>query len=146
MVRAAHSPVARRGPPAGAVEATDRYVGAALRALRVASGLNRREVAARLSVTYPTVHKWERGEIRIFPETLVRVAALFGVEVAELFPGAQILRGGLGMRSRRRRMRQTAAFVGYVRRIPSEALQDSLARVTRLILEGQRTPSPTNSD
>lgn len=125
----------------GAVEATDLHVAAAFRAFRIASGLKLREVAAVLGVEPGTVHKYERGEIRIFPETLLHAAVLFGVPVAEFFPGAQVLRRGSKVRAHRERIARTAAFVANVRRIPSDALRDALVRVTRLILEGQPSAS-----
>jgi transcriptional regulator with XRE-family HTH domain len=127
--------------PIGAVEATDLHVAAAFRAFRIANGLKLRDVAMLLGVAPGTVHKYERGQIRIFPETLLRAAALFGVPVTEFFPGAQVLRRGSKVRAHRERIARTAAFVAHVRRIPSDDMRDALVRVTRLILDGQPSAS-----
>ncbi|BDG74104.1 transcriptional regulator [Roseomonas fluvialis] len=127
--------------PIGVVEATDLHVAAAFRAFRIANGLKIQELATFLGVAYGTVHKYERGEIRIFADTLLRAATLFGVPVTEFFPGAQMLRRGSQGRAQRERISRIAAFVVNARRIPSAELQDALARVTRLILEGQPSAS-----
>jgi transcriptional regulator with XRE-family HTH domain len=123
--------------PTGAVEATDLHVAKAFRAFRIASGLKLRDVAVGLAVAPGTVHKYERGAIRIFPDTLLRAAALFGVPITEFFPGAQVLRRGSKVRTHRERIACTADFLANVRRIPSDEMRDTLVRVTRLILEGQ---------
>lgn len=85
-----------------------------------------------LGVAPGTVHKYERGEIRIFPETWLHTAALFGVPVTEFFPGALVLGRGSKARAQRERIARITAFVANVRRIPSDELRDALVRVTRL--------------
>lgn len=125
------------GTPFSAREATDLHVASAFRAFRVACGLKLRDVAAVLGVKPGTVHKYERGEIRIFPETLVRAAVLFGVPVKDFFPGAQVLGRRPKVRAHHERIARTAAFVADIRRIESGEMRDALVRVTRLMLEGQ---------
>jgi transcriptional regulator with XRE-family HTH domain len=48
-----------------------------LKAARIAGGLTRRQVAARIGVHPETVAKWERGETRPTTESIDRLRALF---------------------------------------------------------------------
>ena len=59
--------------------------GVRLRLLREAKGLNQRELADRMAVTAAAIGNWEQGTRRPqFPEEVVKLAAVLGIDVAEL--------------------------------------------------------------
>ena len=64
-----------------------REVGQRIRHLRRMWQLNQRELAAKLSVSHPTVAHWEVGDQRIGMSTLERLARLFGVRPEWLASG-----------------------------------------------------------
>lgn len=60
--------------------------GLRLRELRIAKGLTQAELAERLEVSPATVGNYEQGTRRpTFPEDVVKIAAVLGVDVGELF-------------------------------------------------------------
>jgi len=67
--------------------ATDRHVGAQLRALRETRGLTLAQLGAALGVTPAQVQKYERGEDRIGAGRLFDAAQHLGVEVAAFYEG-----------------------------------------------------------
>jgi transcriptional regulator with XRE-family HTH domain len=56
---------------------------ARLKAARIASGLTRRQLAARLRVHAATLAKWERGEADPVESSRERLKALFGLSFEE---------------------------------------------------------------
>lgn len=59
-------------------------IGINIRKLREKTGLTQKELADKLYVSDNVVSKWERGESRPDPETLVMIAEIFGVEIGSI--------------------------------------------------------------
>lgn len=62
--------------------------------LREACGLTRKELAARLDVTPPTVYKWEDGTAAPVLKKLPRMAEVLGVSITDLVLSLVEERGG----------------------------------------------------
>lgn len=62
-------------------------IGARIRALRLARGLQAQELARQLGVTPQQLAKYQWGHNRLSPEHAVRLAEIFGVSVDYLFRG-----------------------------------------------------------
>ena len=67
---------------------------ATLAELREARGLTRREMAARLDVTPPTIYKWEYGDAWPTIPKLPRMAEVLGVSITTLVLSLTDERGG----------------------------------------------------
>jgi transcriptional regulator with XRE-family HTH domain len=65
----------------------DRHVGARIRERRIILGLTQPEMAARLSITYQQVHKYEKGIDRIATGRLHKIAQVLDVEISYFFEG-----------------------------------------------------------
>jgi transcriptional regulator with XRE-family HTH domain len=65
-----------------------RQLGARIRALRDKLGLTQVELAQKLEVTQPTVHRWEKGVFEPEPQMLMNMAALADMTVAEFHYGS----------------------------------------------------------
>jgi transcriptional regulator with XRE-family HTH domain len=82
------SVAAEQEAPASRVEpALDATFGARLLRLRKARGLSQSQVAARLSVSKPTVWAWEQGKARPVESRIAALAEVLGVERSELMSG-----------------------------------------------------------
>jgi len=77
--------------------------GARVCAVREAAGLSQREVAAHLSISQPSYALWERNDVALRPEQLVKLAGVLGVRVEELLnpPATGHRRGGPAGKARR---------------------------------------------
>lgn len=77
-------------------------LGAALRQLRQACGLNQSELGRRLGVSLQQVQKYESGANRMAASTVLRAAEILGVDVAALFAGATaaVARSARGSKAR----------------------------------------------
>jgi ribosome-binding protein aMBF1 (putative translation factor) len=73
---------------AGNPQSIDQYVGARIRSLREARGMDLSDVGARIGATAATVARHEQGEERPSPGTIIALARLFRVGLSELFPEA----------------------------------------------------------
>lgn len=62
----------------------DRQLGAWLRRRRIERGLTQAQMAEMLGVTYQQLNKYERGINRISAGRLLEVAAMLGVDLAEM--------------------------------------------------------------
>jgi transcriptional regulator with XRE-family HTH domain len=71
-------------------------VGARFCALRGAAGLTQYHVAYQLGISQPAYALWERKDVSLKPDQLVRLAKIFGVPVDELIeePKSSLRRGG----------------------------------------------------
>jgi len=78
-------------------------LGQRIKTLRKQQDLTQQEFAARLGVTQPTVHRWEKGAFEPDPQTLTVLAGMAGVSVSEFRYGPG---GGV------RRMVPVAGYVG----------------------------------
>jgi transcriptional regulator with XRE-family HTH domain len=83
------SVASEREAPASRVDpGMDATFGARLLRLRKARGLSQSQVAARLSVSKPTVWAWEQGKARPIDSRIGALAEVLGVEQSELLAGA----------------------------------------------------------
>lgn len=57
-----------------------------LAAAREAAGLTQKDLAEKLNVNWSTISRWEGGRMEPRLEPALRIAALLGVPVTELFP------------------------------------------------------------
>lgn len=73
-------------------KAVDRYIGSRIREERIRRGMSQTDLAQLVGITYQQAHKYERGVNRTSASRLVQIAAVLGIDVSELLPGA----GGLG--------------------------------------------------
>jgi transcriptional regulator with XRE-family HTH domain len=58
--------------------------GARVYAVREAAGLSQREVAAQLGISQPSYALWERNDVALRPDQLVKLAGVLGVRVEAL--------------------------------------------------------------
>jgi DNA-binding XRE family transcriptional regulator len=77
--------------------------GARVHGLREAAGLSQREVAAQLGVSQPSYALWERNDVALRPDQLLKLAGVLGVRVEELLnpPTNGHRRGGPAGKARR---------------------------------------------
>jgi transcriptional regulator with XRE-family HTH domain len=77
--------------------------GSRLYALREAAGLSQREVAAQLGISQPSYALWERNDVALRPDQLVKLAAVLGVRVEALLnpPSESNRRGGPAGKAKR---------------------------------------------
>lgn len=77
--------------------------GARLHALREQAGLSQQQVAEALGLTQRAYAYWERNQVALRPEQIVRLAQILGVSVEELLSGEgeKLRRGGPTGRMRR---------------------------------------------
>jgi transcriptional regulator with XRE-family HTH domain len=68
----------------------DAAIGQAIKRRRVMLGMTQVEFAAQIGITYQQTHKYEMGLNRISAARLMQIAAVLGVELAELLPGAPV--------------------------------------------------------
>lgn len=66
----------------------DVEIGGRLRSLRTGRRISLEALGASIGVTYQQIQKYETGANRVAAATLVRIAAVFGVEPAEILPPA----------------------------------------------------------
>jgi len=62
--------------------------------LREATGLSQREVARRLSIAQSSYANWERFNVALKPEQLLKLAEVLGVDVSELLTTSGAKRRG----------------------------------------------------
>lgn len=62
--------------------------GSNIRERRIRLGLNQAELAERMAVAQPTVHRWERGQMEPRREHKAKLAFVLGADVETLFPMA----------------------------------------------------------
>ena len=76
--------------------------GSRVRQLRLQSGLSQQEVAEQLGIGQPSYADWERRNVALTAEQILRLADIFGVNVQELFklPDAPVTRTGPAGRSK----------------------------------------------
>jgi transcriptional regulator with XRE-family HTH domain len=76
-------------PKGAAKRATeiDAYIGARLRALRLARDMAQAELGSRLGVSFMQVQKYERGTNRIAAARLYEIARVLAVRVDSFFDG-----------------------------------------------------------
>jgi transcriptional regulator with XRE-family HTH domain len=67
----------------------DRHVAARVRERRIILGLSQEAMAARLSITYQQLHKYEKGINRIAAGRLHQIAQVLDVEVGYFFEGVE---------------------------------------------------------
>jgi transcriptional regulator with XRE-family HTH domain len=58
--------------------------GARVYGLRETAGLSQREVAAQLGISQPSYALWERNDVALRPDQLLKLAGVLGVRVEEL--------------------------------------------------------------
>lgn len=76
-------------PPDDPVEAEiDEAFGARLQRFRTDAGLNQADVAKRMGVSAPSVSSWENGRARPKHDRMAKLAAILGVETADLLEDA----------------------------------------------------------
>lgn len=76
-------------PPDDPVEAEiDEAFGARLQRFRTDAGLNQADVAKRMGVSAPSVSSWESGRARPKHDRMAKLAAILGVETADLLEDA----------------------------------------------------------
>ena len=77
--------------------------GARVHALREAAGLSQREVAEQLGISQPSYALWERNDVALRPDQLLRLATILGTRVEELLdsPIANNRRGGPAGKAKR---------------------------------------------
>ncbi|MFC7790971.1 helix-turn-helix domain-containing protein [Streptomyces cinereoruber] len=63
------------------------FIGKALRALREGQGMSQRDIGDALVVEQSTVSRWETNSTRPNVESLLKLAALFGVKLEDLAKG-----------------------------------------------------------
>lgn len=68
--------------------AIDRYIGAQIRARRLAAGLSQENLAEMIGVTFQQVQKYEKGANRVAAATLVRIAEALGANIGAFLPAA----------------------------------------------------------
>ncbi len=84
--RGAGSSPSRNAAETPTQRSVDVYVGARLRHLREASGIELSEVSAEIGTSEECIARYERGERRRQPSDLIALTKLFGVGLNELFP------------------------------------------------------------
>jgi transcriptional regulator with XRE-family HTH domain len=67
----------------------DRHVAARIRERRIILGLSQEAMAARLSITYQQLHKYEKGINRIAAGRLHQIAQALDVEVGYFFESVE---------------------------------------------------------
>ena len=115
-------PAKRR--PAKRPSSIDIAVGRNVRIWRMAKGLSQAQLATRLDVTFQQIQKYEVGANRIGTGRLVKLAALLGVPIEDLFDAADGVdpsRSLLALIADKRAFRLAHAFA---------AIDDSTVRVT----------------
>jgi transcriptional regulator with XRE-family HTH domain len=81
--------IRRTHPGRSRAQDMDRHVGARIRERRIILGLTQPEMAARLSITYQQVHKYEKGIDRIAAGRLYQIAQALDVEISYFFEGLE---------------------------------------------------------
>lgn len=77
---------AGRPSTARRVEPVDVLVGRRVRALRLSQGMSQPALGEKIGVTFQQIQKYEKGTNRIGSSRLKKIAAVFGVGIATLFP------------------------------------------------------------
>ena len=68
------------------IEAVDVFVGRRIRAFRLSQGMTQATLGKKLGVTFQQIQKYEKGTNRLGSSRLNKVATVFGVGIAALFP------------------------------------------------------------
>lgn len=103
---------------------------AQLRKYRLAAGLSQKELAGKLFVSQQAVARWETDKATPNPETVVKLAEIFGVTTDELL-GKEITSAGDGKAKRDVRENLQAAFWGGEKDLSQEDLDDMWNDVER---------------
>ncbi len=74
-------------PKPKCVEENDRKIGRKIRELRLQRELTQTELADHLHLTFQQVQKYEKGANRVSSNSLIKIAGLFGVTVAQMLEG-----------------------------------------------------------
>jgi len=72
------------------VASFNRQVGERVRLTRIRQGIKQNELARRVGVNSPQMHKYESGEHRMTAGMLLAIAKAMNVETSELFPRREI--------------------------------------------------------
>ncbi len=84
--------------------------GERVRVAREASGLSQRDVAAQLGISQPSYLLWERNQVALRPDQLLKLAKILSVRVEELLdPPANRPQRGKGPAGRLRRVFEQAS-------------------------------------
>ncbi len=67
----------------------DKAIGARINKERVASGLSRQQLAAKIGVTHQQLQKYEYGVNRLTPGRMILIAKTFSKPIAWLFEGVE---------------------------------------------------------
>lgn len=70
----------------------DRHVASEIRRRRIAAGLSQSELARRVGVTWQQVQKYENAENRVSAARLFDIASALNVDIAALFPPADVVK------------------------------------------------------
>lgn len=103
---------------------------AQLRKYRLAAGLSQKELAGKLFVSQQAVARWETDKATPNPETVVKLAEIFGVTTDELL-GKEITSAGEGKAKQDVRENLQAAFWGGEKDLSQEDLDDMWNDVER---------------
>ena len=103
---------------------------AQLRKYRLAAGLSQKELAGKLFVSQQAVARWETDKATPNPETVVKLAEIFGVTTDELL-GKEITSAGEGKAKQDIRGNLQAAFWGGEKDLSQEDLDDMWNDVER---------------
>jgi DNA-binding XRE family transcriptional regulator len=80
---------------------------ARLRALRLAAGLTQQQVAERLDIAQSSYALWERRDVALKPDQLVKLAEILGIWVGELLSESEATRRARGPSGRARQAFET---------------------------------------
>ena len=117
--------VARKG--AADAAATDETIGQRLARIRRERGLTQVELAQRLGLAQPVVYDYERGELRLHGELIVKLSSILGVSAEELL-GLKAAPSN-GVLKNRRLMRRLQA----IERLPRRDQQALLRTIDRFL-------------
>ena len=106
-----------------------------LRKYRLAAGLSQKELAGKLFVSQQAVARWETDKATPNPETVVKLAKIFGVTTDELL-GKELVLGGEGNAKQNFRENLQAAFWGGEKDL--DAMWDDVERFAAFVAQKRR--------
>lgn len=65
----------------------DKQIGVKIRERRILSGLNQKQLAERVGITYQQLNKYERGHNRVSAGRLHQIAEVLGTSISDFFEG-----------------------------------------------------------
>ena len=111
-----------------------------LRKYRLAAGLSQKELAGKLFVSQQAVARWETDKATPNPETVVKLAKIFGVTTDE-FLGKELELGGEGNAKQNFRENLQAAIWGGEKDLTQEdldAMWDDVERFAAFVAQKRR--------